>query len=63
LDDLLAVETVKKDGEAIGFDLADGHAEHLHPRRGDGQKGVCAHGSDSMPSVEAFLCSNAMFGL
>lgn len=59
VDDMLAVQTVEKDSKVVGFDLADGDAEHLHPRRGNGQKGVCAHGSDSMPSVEASSCSSA----
>lgn len=26
VDDMFAVQTVEKDSEAVGFDLADGHA-------------------------------------
>lgn len=62
VDDMLAVQTVEEDGEPVGFDLADGHAERLDPRGGDGQKGVCAHGSDSMPSAGVLASPARAFG-
>lgn len=48
---MLGMQALQEDGEAVRLDLADGHAQCLYTRRGDGQKGVCAHGSESMPSV------------
>jgi hypothetical protein len=50
VDDMLGLEPLEKGGEAVCLDLADGDAQCPHPRRGDGQKGICTHGSDSMPS-------------
>lgn len=47
--DMLAMQTLQEDGEAVRFDLADRHTQGLYPRWGNWQKGVCAHGSDSMP--------------
>lgn len=52
VDDMLAMQTLQEDGEAVRLDLADRHAQGLHPRGGNRQKGVCAHGSDSMPPMD-----------
>lgn len=51
MDDMLAMQTLQEEGEAVRFDLADGHTQGLYPRWGNWQKGVCAHGSDSMPPM------------
>lgn len=52
VDDMLAVQTLQEHGEAVRLDLADGHTQGLYPRWGDWQKGICAHGSDSMPPID-----------
>lgn len=64
---MLAVQTLQEDGEAVRLDLADGDTQGLYPRWGNWQKGVCAHGSDSMPpigscSARAFLVSGKAKG-
>lgn len=51
---MLAMETLQEDGEAVRLDLTDRHAQGLHPRWGNRQKGVCAHGSDSMPPMNCW---------
>lgn len=51
---MLAVQTLEEDGEAVRLDLADGHTQGLYPRWGNWQKGVCAHGSDSMPPIDCY---------
>lgn len=47
---MLAVQPLQEGGKAGCFDLADWEDQHLHPRRGDRQQGVCTHGSESIPS-------------
>lgn len=54
VDDMLAMQTLQEDGEAVRFDLADGHTQGPYPRWGNWQKGVCAHGSDSMPPMDCY---------
>lgn len=51
MDDMFALQLLEEEGKALCLDLADGDTQRLHPCGGDRQKGVCAHGSESIPPM------------